>query len=284
VAVGCATAAALIGGCGTGSTGHSGKADARQAIALAVRESAKITSLTMVETVTMRGLGTSSAGDGLIPGGSPGSGGAGNGALTARVNTKMRLKPTLLAAMSINMHLAGKPISIEEILTSRAIYIKVPGGGLPTQAGKPWAKISLASLPNGINLRKLFEKMQNGNPLTAMGSPKALAKFLASAKHLRVIGDQTVGGVTTTEYAGILNRNALMAAVPAAQKKVIRSSGVTSIPFRMWIDRQHHMRKMTMRLAMGKASMSLIANITSINAPVRIVPPPASQVSTIRTP
>lgn len=281
--VGCATAAALIGGCGTGSTGHSGnKADPRQAIALAVKESAKIRSLTMVETVTMRGLGTSGAGGGLIPGGSAGSGGAGNGVLTARVNAKMRLRPTLLAAMSINMHVAGRPISIEEILTSRAIYMKVPGG-LPTQAGKPWAKISLESLPNGLDLRKLFEKMQNGSPLTAMGSPKALAKFLANAKHLRVIGDQTVGGVTTTEYAGILNRNALMAAVPAAQKKVIRSSGVTNIPFRWWIDRQHHMRKMTMRLAMGKASMSLVANITSINAPVRIVPPPASQVSAIST-
>jgi len=284
VVVGCATAA-LIGGCGTGSMGHSGnKADPRQAIALAVKESAKITSLTMVETVTMRGLGNLGAGGGLFPGGSTGSGAAGNDVLTARVNAKMRLKPTLLAAMSINMQLAGRPISIKEILTARAIYVNVPGGGLPTQAGKPWAKISLASLPNGLNLRKLFEKMQNGSPLTAMGSPKALAKFLASAKHLRVIGDQTVGGVATTEYAGILNRNALMAAVPAAQKKVIRSSGITSIPFRWWIDRQHHMRKMTMRLAMGKASMSLIANITSINAPVRIVPPPASQVSTIPTP
>jgi hypothetical protein len=273
---------ALVASCGTASqnAGHR-HVTARQAVAMAARSAAKLTSLTMVETMTMHGIPLPGVG-GLAPGAST-DGGLGSGSLTMRANASMQLKPALLADISVHMNIGGRSVTLDEILTSRAIYLKMPGV-LPVPGGKPWAKVSLASLPNGMGLRKLFQQTQNGNPLTAMGSPSAMSKFLGAAKHLKVVHDETVDGVATTEYSGTLNLRSLIAKLPAAERNLVGSSGPGTIPFRVWIDHQHFMRKMVMRLAFGKALIALTADITSINKPVRIVPPPASQVSAISHP
>jgi len=283
LATGCATTAALalVASCGTTNQNAGlGHATARQAVAMAARSAAKLTSLTMVETMTMHGIPLPGVG-GLTPGASA-DGGLGS-RLTIRANASMRLKPALLADIAAHMNIGGRSVTLDEILTSRAIYLKMPGV-LPVPGGKPWAKVSLASLPNGMSLRKLFQQTQNGNPLTAMGSPSALSKFLRAAKHLKVVHDQNVGGVATTEYSGTLNLRSLIAQLPDAERKLLGSTRLRTIPFRVWIDHQHFMRKMVMRLAFGKALISLTANITSINKPVRIVPPPSSQVSAISHP
>lgn len=191
-------------------------------------------------------------------------------------NASVRLKPALLAAIAVTMHIGAKLIAFDEILTSRAIYFKAPGM-LRTGSGKPWAKISLASLPNGTSLRKLFAQTQKQNPLTAMGDPAGLAKFLAEARHVRVVRDQVVDGETTTEYSGVIDLRSLATAMPASAQSAFGTLGPAHVTF--WIDHQHHMRKMTVRFSFGKASIAMTANVTSINKPVRIVPPPSSQVS-----
>lgn len=285
-----ATTALFLAGCGTahqsghaGSQSHAGSQGhltASRAIALAARSAAKVTSLTLVENMTMHGIPVPGAG-GLIPGTGGGAGAPANGSLAIHATASMRLKPALLAAIAMNMHFGGRSVQVAEILTSRAIYMKIPGM-LPTQAGKPWAKISLASLPNGTSLRKLFEQAQKGNPLTAMGNPSGLAKFLAAAKHLRVVRDQSVDGVPATEYSGIINLRALAPSMSATERQIFGSLGPASIRF--WIDHQHQMRKMDLRFALGKASIVMAVHVTSINKPVRIVPPPASQVSVISHP
>src|SRR5258708_22456119 len=247
VSAGCVTTAALalIGGCGTGSAGHAsggghsegrgqsagsghsagrghaanngdgGQAAASQAIALAARTAAKLRSLTVVETMTMHGIPVPSGG-GLIPG--AGGGLPASGTLTMHATASVRLRPALRAAIAVKMDIAGRSVDVDEILTSRAIYLKMPGI-LPTRAGKPWAKISLASLPNGTSLRKLFARTQTGNPLTAMGNPTALAKFLAAARHVRVVRDQSVDGVVTTKYSGVIDLRSFATAMPSADRK-----------------------------------------------------------------
>jgi hypothetical protein len=295
LATGCAAAAlALAGGCGTapgsgqhgggpGGSAGSGQPMASRAVALAAKDAATITSLRMVETMTMHGLPVSKGGG--LPGGA--SDILAHGSFTLHLNATMRLKPKLLAAMNMHITGGGQAVEFGEILTSSAIYVKLPSlPGMPSHPGKPWTKVSLASLPNGQSLRKLFEQAQDGNPLTAMGSPAALAKFLSAAKHLRVLGDQNVGGVPTTEYSGTLDSRTLLAKLPDSERNLIRPGGQLSggIPFHIWIDHQHHLRKMLMHFHVGKASVAMAARLIAINQPVRITPPPPGQVSTAPAP
>jgi hypothetical protein len=297
VVAGCAATAALaLAGCSAapashhsggqnqtggaqGQAGGQGQATADKAVALAAKSAAKLTSLTVVETMTVHGIPMPAGG--LAPGAGAGAGTNAGRSLTMHLNASMRLKPTILAAIAMHMNFGGRSIVLNEIITSRAMYLKFPGI-LPTRAGKPWAKISLASLPNHASLQKLFAQTQQSNPLTAMGNPAGLAKFLAAAKHVRIVRNQSVDGVAATEYSGVIDLRALAPSMPASAHQMLGSLGPAAVQF--WIDRQHQMRKMDMRLAFGKVSIVMAAHVTSINQPVQIVPPPPSEVSSISHP
>lgn len=279
-----AVALTVVGGCATssGSTasgGHQahsagqnpGSLNAEKAVALANKKTQRITSLTMTETVTMSGLPVSAAGTGLSAGGT----------VHMVMHAKEKLKPKLLGTVSMSISAAGHATSIDEIITSSALYLKAPGI-MPSQSGKPWAKISLSSLPNGASLHKLLEQAQNG-PAGQMG-PQAMTKVLTTAKNVHVVGHQVVDGVSTTEYSGDLTLSKIISLMQPAARNMLKPQmaglKVTS-PLRIWVDGNHYARRVQLRFSVHKMAMSVKLDVTSVNQPVTIVPPPASQVATI---
>src|SRR5258708_21776019 len=99
---GAATAAlTLLGGCGAAHQGqHAGgqrHITAGQAVALAAKRAAKLTSLTVSETMTMHGIPLPSGG-GLIPGAGTGRGGSASRNFTMHAAARIRPKPPLLAS------------------------------------------------------------------------------------------------------------------------------------------------------------------------------------------
>jgi hypothetical protein len=248
--------------------GGAGSLSASQALALASRNASKVSSLTLKESAVLHGL--------------PATAGIGSArALKLIMDERLRLKPTVAAELSMHINVAGKALALQEILTSRALYLRAPGIA-PASPGKPWAKISLSALPNGMNLRRLFSQTQNNGPFSQLGSPQALAKLLGAAKNVRVVRNQVVNGVSTTEYSGVISSRSILALMPAADRKLFGSlpSGLRfGGPFRVWIDGQHFMRRVELRFSFRKVSIAVRVDVTSINQPVTIVPPPASQVS-----
>src|SRR5215467_2115925 len=248
--------------------GGGGSLSAKQALALASRNAGKVSSLTLKESATVRGLPAT-------------AGIASSSALKLIMDEQLRLKPTVAAEISMHINVAGKALALQEILTSRTLYLRAPGIA-PASPGKPWAKISLAALPNGMNLRRLFSQTQSNGPFSQLGSPQALAKLLGAAKNVRVVRNQVVDGVSTTEYSGVISFRNILALMPAADRKAFGSlpSGLRfGGPFRVWIDGQHFMRRIELRFSFRKVSMAIRVDVTSVNQPVTIVPPPASQVS-----
>jgi hypothetical protein len=227
-----------------------------------------VSSLTLNEGVTIHGLPASP--------GLPSS-----GALKLILEERLRVKPKLAAELTMHINAAGKALALQEILTSRALYLRAPGIA-PASPGKPWAKISLAALPNGMDLRRLFSQAQSSGPFSQLGSPQALAKLLGAARNVRVVRNQVVNGVSTTEYSGVISFRSLLAMMPGADRNLLGSlpSGLRiGGPFRVWIDGRHFMRRMELQFSFKKISISVRVDVTSINQPVTIVPPPASQVS-----
>jgi hypothetical protein len=247
---------------------RAGSLTASQALALASRKAGKVSSLTLRESAILHGL--------------PATAGFGSSsALKLIMDERLRLKPTVAAELSMQIHAAGKALALEEILTSRALYLRAPGIA-PASPGKPWVKISLATLPNGMNLRRLFSQTQSNGPFSQLGSPQALAKLLGAAKNVRVVRNQVVNGVSTTEYSGVISFRNILALMPAADRKAFGSlpSGLRfGGPFRVWIDGRHFLRRIELRFNFRKVSITVRVHVISINQPVTIAPPPASQVS-----
>jgi hypothetical protein len=253
-----AVALIAVAGCGTAGTTAGGKPlTARQALRLAASQSQRVNSLTA--TLTVR-TGTGSAG------------GLTTGAM------KIQLKPATLIDASFSGTSAGTRFNLEEILTHEAIYLK--SSAIAQHTGKPWLKISVAQLSSktGINFASLLQSLENTNPL-------AQARLFSVSKNVHAVGTQVINGIRTTEYAGSYDPSAAMTALSPALRKLLgpmlRSMGAAKVQFHIWIDGQHLIRKAASTETIGGQTVISSYDVTSINQPITVTLPPASQTASL---
>jgi hypothetical protein len=185
-------------------------------------------------------------------------------------NMQFRLKPTLLAQVSLSI----PPASVNEILTTKVAYLKIPGLG---STGKPWVKLSLAGKTGpGAALGQLLQSAENSNPANQTAA-------LTASKDLRKTGTEVINGIPTTRYEGSYSVADEMKKLPPALRKITSQSiaalGVTKVHFTIWIDGKHQMRRV---ITVEKGTSSTITtklDIISINQPVNVTLPPPSQVT-----
>ena len=189
---------------------------------------------------------------------------------------QIRMKPSLLGEVRLNVSLAGHALPLEEIMTPGALYLKL--GMLSGITGKPWIKISDAGLKHGsgATIGQLLQGIENANPL-------AQTTMLTASKDLRKVGTQVINGVQTTHYTGSYPIAAAAARVPAALRPltgpILKSIGIKTVHFDVWIDGQHQVRKIITTEAGSSTRITSTILITAINQPVRFQLPPPSQVA-----
>jgi hypothetical protein len=185
-------------------------------------------------------------------------------------NMQFRLRPSLLAQVDLSI----PPASVNEILTTKVAYLKIPGLG---STGKPWVKLSLTGKNGtGAALGQLLQSAENSNPANQTAA-------LTASKDLRKTGTEVVNGIPTTRYEGSYSVADQLKKMPPALRKItsrsIAALGVTKVQFTIWIDGQHQMRRV---ITVEKGSSSTITtklDIISINQPVNVALPPPSQVT-----
>jgi hypothetical protein len=253
-----AGAFALLAGCTASPTGTSGAAkpqNARQAITLASDDTQRANS--MAGTFSMRlGSGTAESTTGTI---------------------QMQRVPSLLFGENLSISADGHTLPVTEIVSANAIYLKE--ATLSREMGKPWLEIPFSGLEGGLGstLARLFQSAQNGNPLEQ-------AQMLAASKNVRAVGMQVVDGVRTTHYTGSFTPSAAISALSPSLRTAVRPilSAITGdIRFNAWIDAQHQVRKVTEAETVGGQPVTVTTNVTSIDQPVHIAVPAASQVATL---
>ena len=255
------TGGTSTGGTSTGgSPASGGSVTPRQALLAAATQAGQIRSAT--ETMTIHGS---------------------SGSVTAVTGTiQFQLKPTLLISGILNESGPSTNTQVKMVFTSTAIYLSEPA--LSRQVGKPWVKIDLSALSavagsSGAGLTQLVQSLQNNNFSNQ-------AQLFTVAKNTRVVGTQTVDGVSTTEYAGSFVASDGLKALPASFRKALapglQALGHNTISFHEWIDADHHPRKVTEVETVNGETINTTVDITAINQPVSITPPPASQTYLVK--
>jgi hypothetical protein len=115
------------------------------------------------------------------------------------------------------------------------------------------------------------------------GDPFDQAQLFA-ATDVRATGTQTIDGVRTTRYAGSFAASSARAALSPSLRRLMGpwlNTLTGNVPFTVWIDGQHQVRRMVEVEHVNGATVSSTINITAINQPVRITMPPASQVASL---
>jgi hypothetical protein len=252
-------AACSSGGKPAGNGSASTPMPPRQALLAAATQTQRITSAT--ETLTVQASGASDS--------------------TTTGTIQFRLKPTLMVSGNLNETAAGASTRIKMIITGSAMYFNE--ASLTSQVGKPWVKINLSTLDAlagaaGSGLTQLFHSLESNN-FTSQ------AQLFTVAKNTRVIGKQTVDGVSTTGYAGSITAADGLKALPASLRTALapelQAMGSSTIYFREWVDGQHHLRKLTEVETVNGDTINTTINATAINQPVSITLPPAGQTFTL---
>lgn len=187
-------------------------------------------------------------------------------------------KPTVLAEQKFNVTGAGAPAQrMQTVLTDKAVYLRL--SSLAKLTGKPWVVFPFSALKKsvGASFGPLIRELQSNNPL-------AMAQLLPASANVREIGSATVNGIPTTEYAGTYSVAAALAKLGAGFRKTLeptlKASGLKTASFHVWVDGQGQIRKLVEHEGGGDYQVDSTVVITSINQPVRISAPPASQVAT----
>lgn len=254
---GLCAAVALVAGCGSAASPAAGSAakplTPRQAISLASSASQQINSATTAISVKIGSAGTTSG------------------------QMQIQIKPSLLVSASMKIAIAGRTVPFSEVLTSRAIYLKIPG--LSLLGGKPWVKIPFSQLSGkaGAEFGQLLQGVQNGNPLNQ-------TKLLSSSKDVRATGTQVIDGVQTTRYTGTFTPSAAISQLSPDLRKLMgpelkKLQG--KVKFTIWIDAQHRTRQLVETETLAGQTVVTTMNVTAINQPVSITVPPASQVASL---
>jgi hypothetical protein len=255
-----AAAVLLAAGCGGGGSHQAAQAlSPRQAITLAANHARQVDSFESTLSVAMSGTVS-----GTLAG-----------------TMRIRNRPSRLADADFStFHVGGQrlPGGMQEIVTDRGIYLKM--ALLAQELHKPWVKISFSQLQqgSGVNLSQLTQQVQSNNPLVQ-------TQMLAAATDVRAVGTQTVDGVSTTHYTGSYPLSAGLAKLPASERaaaqKGLQTLGIKTARFNVWIDGQHQTRKIVVTQTGSVETIKVTMQVTSINQPVSVTLPPASQVATI---
>lgn len=247
----CAGALALVSGCSAAAP-----LTPRMAISLAADNSQSVTSMTATFSEHISSAVADTTG-----------------------TLEMQMKP-LLAEADATASGGGQTFAIGEIESGQAMYLKSSLFSVFTgQTGKPWIEIPFASLSGnlGAGLIGPLQNLQYGDPLTQI-------KMLAAATNVRSAGTQVINGVRTTHYTGTFTASSALASLsPALRKQAAPLLKMVSgeIQFSAWIDAQHVVRRVTEAENLGGETVRSTINITSVNRPVHITVPSASQAVTL---
>jgi len=260
IVAGSGAALLLAAGCSSGGAAHPAAhaLSPIQAITLAARQAKQVNSFTSTLSIKMSG-----AVSGIMAG-----------------TMQIRTRPSLLADANLSTLAFGGqslPGGIQEILTSRSIYLKM--ALLSQKLHKPWVEISFAELRGtGVNLSQLTQQVQSNNPLVQ-------TQMLAGAKNVREVGTQTTGGVKITHYTGSYPVSAGIVKLPPSLRPVeqqrLKALGIRIVEFNAWIDSQHQTRKIVVTENGSTEQLTVTMQVTGINQPVSVSLPPAGQVATI---
>lgn len=232
---------------------------ATEAVKLAVGNAQKVNSFTALISVQADG---SSAGNSAFSG-----------------TFKEQRKPLRIAEDFSTFQAAGQSLgSMSMIITPTEMYLKL---GMITQmlhTSKPWVEFPISALKSSDSLSQLLGQAQTNDPLSD-------AKLLDAVTNLRTVGPDTVDGTPVTEYTGSATINRAMAELPASVRtqfgQQAEQLGIGEINFKVWIDGQRNIRQEISTMTGSTVTVTTTMTTTSINQPVTITMPSASQTTSV---
>lgn len=271
--------ATAVTGCTASSSSSAGAAGSSAPTPASALDAVKLASKTASAANSF--TGTLSLHGTVNPGAASSAGVSGGISMTG--NFAEQLHPTLLVSADISSYSmlgTSLPGGLTELITPTAMYLKSAQLTQELHLTKPWLVVSLAaaSKSSGLNLSQLVNQATGSGPLTQ-------AQMLGASSSVREVGTGSISGVPVTEYAGTIPVvkaiSTLSGGAKAEMEQMNAAAGLTTEKYTVWIDGQHIMRKAVITATGTTLTETVTVTFTSVNQPVNIAVPPASQTTSL---
>lgn len=216
--------------------------------------------------------------------------GSGQGAFDVRAHAgAFTLSMNLGNNPQVKQALGSSTLQVQELIKGQTIFMKLPSAitsRVPTFGGKPWIEVNLAKLAGIAGLSSL-----TSNPATS--DPSQLLNFLRASGKVTKVGSEQVDGLQTTHYRGTIDLSRIANALPAASRHAVQQSvkalermtTLRQLPFDVWVDGQHLVRRMTMSFSQSVSgqseTVSMRIDIPQYGPQPVPAAPPADQVTNL---
>ncbi len=167
------------------------------------------------------------------------------------------------------------PGGAEQIIDGNTVYMRGPG--LSRRPGKPWVREHISGIGQPIGGLGLLFGQAQGDDLVVQ------AEMLANSADARKVGTATIDGAATIEYAGSYSTRLALEKLPAKVRAEValqvQAMGLGPETFEVWLDAQQQVRQLiTVQKADGVRTVTS-SQVTSINQPITVTLPTASQTA-----
>jgi hypothetical protein len=187
-----------------------------------------------------------------------------------RVSEQLRPQRTTLTMTTID---GADRFGVTEVVTDSAVFLRAPG--LANSVGRPWISVPVAGLTADPALTELY---QTG------AIPTLDAALIGKAAGVRSTGPQTVNGVRTTRYVGIIEPAQALRRLSPAERQLLAPE-LTAVSGEMsfvaWIDAHHNLVKLQTSATIDGVSTVTTVVVTAFNERMHLTVPARSQVSAV---
>jgi hypothetical protein len=166
--------------------------------------------------------------------------------------------------MSMHATFGGKAFQMR--LVDGTVYVEANGLGMGTNPAKPWTKVQVNDAHNPFT--RVFANMTGFDPSQISKAFRGISTFTK-------VGAATVDGISVTHY-----RVSLDTAKAAGLLGGAGGSALSTLPktltYDVWVDSQARPVEVSAKVSW----ISMEMHFSRWNAPVHIVAPPASKVTT----
>jgi len=195
----------------------------------------------------------------------------------------MSMKPM---AMSMKMAALDQldPEPVELRLVGGVLYMGGGQSAAKKMDGVHWIKFDISGKEGGtpgVDSSRMEDQVKK--------NPAQESTFLTRSKNVKKVGDEKVGGVETTHYAGTVTLAELRAGLKggdAATRKGREKSlkeyedmGIERMTMDMWIDGDDHTKQFRMRGKAGQGPLDMTITFLDYNKPVTVKAPPAKDTA-----
>ncbi|MFI5677757.1 LppX_LprAFG lipoprotein [Streptomyces cellulosae] len=196
-----------------------------------------------------------------------------------KAEASMRTKPTVAMSMKMTALDQGADGAAEIRLVDKAMYIGGGAAAAKEMGGKSWMKFDMSALDKkGPGQSAPGASQADQNPATE-------STFLTGAKDVKKVGTETVDGVETTRYSGVVTLTDFKASLKGEGKatrerreksiKQYEKFGVDKLTMDMWVDGEDHTKQFRMKGDADKGPLDMTITFLDINKPVTVTAPPA---------